>query len=109
VIGSQRFTFDIWGEAVNVASLMETHCLPGLINISESTARQVETFFELESRGLVEVKHDRMHQMYFLDRLRPECRQVGRPLGEDHQSATDTSSQTGPHPDIMARRTRLRA
>jgi class 3 adenylate cyclase len=109
VIGSQRFTFDIWGEAVNKASLMETHCLPGRINISESTARQVETFFELESRGLVEVKHDRMHQMYFLNRLRAKCRQVGRPLGEEHQSGGHTTSQIGPHPDIMARRTRLRA
>jgi class 3 adenylate cyclase len=107
VIGSQRFTFDIWGEAVNKASFMEAHCPPGRINISDTTARQVETFFELESRGFVEVKHERMHRMYFLNRLRPECRQVGRPLGEDHQSAGCAPSRTGPHPDIMARRRRL--
>jgi class 3 adenylate cyclase len=72
VIGTQRFSFDIWGEAVNKASFMEKHCLPGRINILEAVARGVEAFFELEPRGPVEVKHDRMHRMYFLNRLKPE-------------------------------------
>ncbi|MBV9563787.1 MAG: GAF domain-containing protein [Bradyrhizobium sp.] len=108
VIGSQRFTFDIWGEAVNKASFMETHCPPARINISEDTARRVEPFFELEARGLVEVKHERKHRMYFLNRLRSECRKVGRPLGEDHPSGS-AASRIAPHPDIMARRARLRA
>jgi len=109
VIGSQRFTFDIWGEAVNKASFMEAHCPPARINISETTARQVETYFELESRGLVEVKHERVHRMYFLNRLKPECRQVARPLGEHCPSTDSAPSRTGPHPDITARRTHLRA
>jgi class 3 adenylate cyclase len=74
VIGTQRFSFDIWGEAVNKASFMEKHCLPGRINISETVARGVEAFFELEPRGPVEVKHERMHRMYFLNRLKPELR-----------------------------------
>ena len=108
VIGSQRFTFDIWGEAVNKASFMEAHCPPGRINISETTARQVGTFFELESRGLVEVKHERMHRMYFLNRLKPEWRQVGWPLGENCPDTGSAASRTEPHPNIMARRTRLR-
>ena len=68
VIGTQRFTFDIWGEAVNKASFMEAHCPPGRINISEAVARRVDTFFELESRGSIAVKHERMHRMYFLNR-----------------------------------------
>ena len=72
VIGIQRFTFDIWGEAVNKASFMEAHCPPGRINISEAVAREVSPFFELESRGSIEVKHERVHRMYFLNRPRPE-------------------------------------
>jgi adenylate cyclase len=68
VIGTQRFTFDIWGEAVNTASFMEAHCPAGRINISDAVARHVEPFFELESRGPIEVKHERMHRMYFLNR-----------------------------------------
>jgi adenylate cyclase len=72
VIGVQRFTFDTWGEAVNKASFMETHCPAGRINISEAVARRVESFFELESRGSVAVKHARMHRMYFLNRSKPE-------------------------------------
>jgi class 3 adenylate cyclase len=71
VIGTQRFAFDVWGEAVNKASFMETHCPPGRINISEAVARRVESFFEVESRGSIEVKHEREHRMYFLNRPRP--------------------------------------
>ena len=38
VVGNRRFSFDIWGDAVNTASFMEAHCLPGRINISEAVA-----------------------------------------------------------------------
>ena len=51
---------------------MEAHCPPGRINISEAVAREVSPFFELESRGSIEVKHERVHRMYFLNRPRPE-------------------------------------
>ena len=43
VVGNRRFSFDIWGDAVNTASFMEAHCLPGRINISgtvEDTLRR---------------------------------------------------------------------
>ena len=88
VIGIQRFTFDIWGEAVNRASFMETHCPAGRINISEAVARRVEPFFELESRGSIPVKHERMHRMYFLNRSKPE-------FSRDHDGARlDENSAT---------------
>ena len=38
IVGSRRFSFDIWGDAVNTASFMEAHCPPGQINISETVA-----------------------------------------------------------------------
>jgi adenylate cyclase len=72
VVGHRRFTFDIWGDAVNVASLMEAHCLPGRINISETVAGYAKALFEVAPRGLVRAKHDRAHKMFFLDRLRQE-------------------------------------
>jgi adenylate cyclase len=72
VVGNRRFTFDIWGDAVNTASFMEASSVPGRINISETVAGHVGALFELEPRGSIEAKHERTHEMFFLNRLKPE-------------------------------------
>ena len=72
VVGKHKFTFDVWGDAVNTAALMESNGAPGRINVSETVAGYVKTLFELEPRGPVVAKHDRAHEMFFLNRLRPE-------------------------------------
>jgi adenylate cyclase len=72
IVGNRRFTFDIWGDAVNTASSMEAHGVPGRINVSETVAGHVKALFELEPRGSVEAKHQRAHEMFFLNRLKPE-------------------------------------
>jgi adenylate cyclase len=72
VVGSRRFSFDIWGDTVNTASFMEAHCLPGRINISGTVAGHVKALFELESRGSVEAKHERAYEMYFLNRVKEQ-------------------------------------
>jgi len=71
VVGSRRFTFDIWGDAVNIASFMEACAEPGRINISETVAGHVQALFELERRGPIEAKHERAHEMFFLNGLKP--------------------------------------
>jgi class 3 adenylate cyclase len=58
VVGNRRFSFDIWGDAVNTASFMEAHCPPGQINISETVAGYVKASFEMEARGTIKAKHD---------------------------------------------------
>jgi hypothetical protein len=80
VIGARRLSFDIWGDAVNTASFMEAHCLPGRINLSDTTAGYAKALFEMEPRGLIEVKHARAHEMFFLNRLKTEfsCPPDGR-------------------------------
>jgi adenylate cyclase len=72
VVGRRKFTFDIWGDAVNTAALMESNGSPGQINISETVAGHVKNLFDLEPRGAVETKHNRKLEMFFLNRLRPE-------------------------------------
>ena len=72
VVGRRKFTFDIWGDAVNTAALMEANGVTGRINVSETVAGNVKTLFELEPRGAIETKHDRRLEMFFLNRLRPE-------------------------------------
>jgi adenylate cyclase len=72
VVGNRRFSFDIWGDAVNTASVMEAHCLPGRINLSETAAGHAKALFELRPRGSIEVKHARARDMFFLNRLKAE-------------------------------------
>lgn len=72
VVGRQRFTYDIWGDAVNVAALMESNGEPGRINVSEQVYHYVKQYFEFAGRGTVEVKNKAALGMYFLERLKPE-------------------------------------
>jgi adenylate cyclase len=71
-VGNHRFSFDIWGDAVKTASVMEAHCLPGRINLSETVAGHAKALFELRPRGSIEVKHARARDMFFLNRLKAE-------------------------------------
>jgi class 3 adenylate cyclase len=72
VVGRRKFTFDIWGDAVNTAALMEANGIEGRINVSETVAGQIKALFELEPRGSIEAKHGRRLEMFFLNRLRPD-------------------------------------
>ena len=72
VVGRQRFTYDIWGDAVNVAALMESSGEPGRINVSEQVHHHTRQYFEFTSRGTVTVKNKAPLGMYFLDRLKPD-------------------------------------
>ncbi|NJL88498.1 MAG: HAMP domain-containing protein [Coleofasciculaceae cyanobacterium SM2_1_6] len=56
VIGIKKFTYDLWGDAVNVASRMESHGKPGYIQVTEATYQQLKDLYVLEPRGSVQVK-----------------------------------------------------
>jgi class 3 adenylate cyclase len=56
VIGIRKFTYDLWGDTVNVASRMESTGQPGKIHVSSATADLLAGKFELEARGMIEVK-----------------------------------------------------
>jgi adenylate cyclase len=56
VIGRRRFLYDLWGDTVNMASRMESHGVPGSIQITRSTWELVRDEFVVEPRGLVHVK-----------------------------------------------------
>lgn len=66
VIGSKKFAYDVWGDAVNVASRMESAGEPGKINVSASTYEQVKNEFSSEFRGDIEVKNRGSIGMYFI-------------------------------------------
>ncbi|MET3911602.1 hypothetical protein ABID59_005966 [Bradyrhizobium sp. S3.3.6] len=72
VVGNRRITFDIWGDAVNTAWFMGAFGVAGRINVSETVAGHGHGLFELESRGPIEAKHERAHEMFFLNGLKKE-------------------------------------
>ena len=66
VIGIKKFTYDLWGDTVNTASRMESHGVPGAIQVSSRTQRILQEAFEFESRGLVDVKGKGLMDLYIL-------------------------------------------
>jgi len=66
VIGARKFAYDLWGDAVNMASRMESQGVEDRIQLSESTYQHLKADFECESRGMIAVKGKTEMQTYFL-------------------------------------------
>jgi len=56
VIGTTKFTYDLWGATVNIASRMESTGIPGAIQVTSATEELLRELFILEPRGPVSVK-----------------------------------------------------
>lgn len=82
VVGARRFFYDVWGDAVNVASRMESTDIIGRIQVPENVFERLRHDFVLEERGEIEVKGKGMMRTWFL---------VGR------KPAAETPRETGPY------------
>ncbi len=70
VIGIKKFIYDLWGDAVNVASRMESHGKPGYIQVTNATYDKLKDKYILEPRGTVDVKgRGEMMTYWLLGRL----------------------------------------
>ena len=67
VVGLKKFTYDIWGDAVNMAARMEQHGEAGKVNISESTYALVKDKFKCAPRGKIPAKNKGEVEMYFVE------------------------------------------
>lgn len=76
VVGTKKFAYDIWGDAVNVAARMETMSEPGKINISEYTYEYIKDYFDCEYRGEVFVKNKGQMKMYFVNQPSAKTREL---------------------------------
>jgi ligand-binding sensor domain-containing protein/class 3 adenylate cyclase len=72
VVGKRKFAYDIWGDAVNTASRMESSGEPGEVNVSGATHALIKDHFVCEHRGQVEAKNKGKIDMYFVKRIKPE-------------------------------------
>jgi class 3 adenylate cyclase len=66
VIGTRKFIYDLWGDTVNVASRMQTHCPTGEIQVSEALYRRLAGEFDFTEQGEVEIKSKGFMHTYLL-------------------------------------------
>lgn len=75
VVGKKRLAYDIWGDTVNLASRMESHCMAGEVNISKYTYEKTSDYFIFEARGSIQIKNregvERSEEMYFVKGVKP--------------------------------------
>lgn len=72
VVGKKKFAYDIWGDSVNIASRMESSGEPGKVNISGTTYKYIQDYFDCEYRGKIEAKNKGKIDMYFVTGIKPE-------------------------------------
>jgi class 3 adenylate cyclase len=73
IIGTKKFSYDLWGDTVNIASRMESHGEPGRIQISATTRKLLSDGYACEERGAIELKNRGAMQVYhLLGRGKPE-------------------------------------
>jgi class 3 adenylate cyclase len=56
IIGTKKFIYDLWGDTVNIASRMESHGIPGCIQVTETTYHRLKSHYLFEERGMIQVK-----------------------------------------------------
>jgi class 3 adenylate cyclase/TolA-binding protein len=69
IVGLKKFQYDIWGDAVNTASRMESSGEVGKVNISDTTYELVKGVFHCTPRGKIQAKNKGEIEMYFVDGL----------------------------------------
>ena len=70
IIGLKKFSYDIWGDAVNLASRLESGGVPGKIQVSEQSYNLLKGGYRFEERGVIELKGVGKIRTYFLvDRM----------------------------------------
>ncbi|HUS53123.1 MAG TPA: adenylate/guanylate cyclase domain-containing protein, partial [Thermohalobaculum sp.] len=56
LLGRHRFVYDVWGEAVNIASRLESQCAPGCVLISAATRQALTSDWPVKPQGLLDLK-----------------------------------------------------
>jgi adenylate cyclase len=66
VIGKKKFAYDLWGDSVNTAARMESHGIPGEIQVTEATFGILSAKYQLEERGMIDIKGKGPMRTYLL-------------------------------------------
>jgi adenylate cyclase len=88
VVGKKKFAYDIWGDAVNLASRMESGGAAGRVNISGETYQHIKDQFFFTHRGRINAKNRGEIDMYFVD---------GRVKYGENSTKTDITDMPAAH------------
>ena len=66
IIGTRKFSYDLWGDTVNIASRMESHGKPNCVQVSEVTKKLLEGKYDFEPMGVTELKNSTPMPTYLL-------------------------------------------
>ena len=66
IIGTHKFSFDVWGDTVNIASRMESHGEPGRVHVSDTVRDRLAGILTFEDRGTIELKNRGTMHTYFV-------------------------------------------
>ncbi|MBV8929629.1 MAG: adenylate/guanylate cyclase domain-containing protein [Mycobacteriaceae bacterium] len=83
VVGARKFFYDVWGDAVNVASRMESTDAEGRIQVPQDVYDRLKDDFVFEERGDVDVKGKGVMHTWYL---------VGRRAAASDQTLASSSS-----------------
>jgi len=77
VIGTKKFIYDLWGDAVNVASRMESSGVPGQIQVTAATYDRLKDRYDFEPRGTIHIKGKGVMETYWLRGKKPAIAAIG--------------------------------
>jgi class 3 adenylate cyclase len=81
VVGTKKFLYDIWGDAVNTAARMESQGIEGRIQVTEATYYHLRDKYQLEERGVVDIKGKGEMCVYMLKGRKPKVDPMVGPTG----------------------------
>jgi class 3 adenylate cyclase len=67
VIGKRKFIYDLWGDTVNTASRMESHGVPGMVQLSAASRERLAAKYRTRARGVIDVKGKGAMETWFLE------------------------------------------
>jgi guanylate cyclase len=95
VIGTKRFLYDLWGDAVNTASRMESQSTPGEIQITRETYDLLKDEFVCRRRGTILVKGKGQMETWYLEASRSDDRRTERDVKLEDVGTVDPRSVSG--------------
>jgi class 3 adenylate cyclase len=81
VIGVKKFIYDVWGDTVNVASRMESHGVPGQIQVTGDVYARLQDRFRFHERGPIDIRGKGLMATWFLTGRIGDPFELGRPVG----------------------------
>jgi len=72
IVGMRKFTYDVWGDTVNIANIMERNGIPGRVVVSAASYNLIRDCFDCSHLGNINISNNREIAMYLIDKRKYE-------------------------------------